>query len=165
MFYIKQSAVDTEWCRQLAERIEKHWLTSKAQGLDPNGFDQGARTMDITQDPIARWVQSVLEADLRVKLTLDQAELQCWPTTAPGSPLHRHNWNGREHGDYNSLLYLNQDFTGGQFYTDGGLMLKPTTGTLTFFLGRDQLHGVRPVSGKNRYTAIFWWRDTRPEPC
>jgi len=159
--FILPRCFDSSECITLAARIDQHWQESLARGIEARGFDAGARTVDITHEPLCSRVQAHIEKHLRVCLTLDSAELQAWPTISPPSGLHRHDHNGRETTDWNSLLYLNEDFQGGQFYTDYGLMLKPTRGTLTFFNGRDTLHGVRACEGKNRYTAIFWWKDTR----
>jgi len=44
--------------------------------------------------------------------------------------------------DYNSLLYLNDNFSGGEFFTETGLTIKPIPGRLTFFDGSIVTHGV-----------------------
>lgn len=159
MFIISR-AFEAELCQQLATRIETHWLDCRSAGIESTGFDAGARSFKITTEDLCSQAQLLIEQQLRVRLTLDSAELCIWPTTSPGSGLHRHDWNGRESTDYNSILYLNEDFAGGQFYTDTGITVKPTTGTLTFFNGQTVMHGVRPTLKNNRCTAIFWWRDT-----
>jgi len=153
--------IDRALCQQLAERIETHWLDCKSRGIEATGFDAGARSVKIhNHDDVCNRAKTLIEQHVRVKLTLASAEICIWPTISPPSGLHKHDWNGREHTDYNSILYLNEDFVGGQFYDEHGLTLKPTTGTLTFFNGQQVMHGVRPTLVKNRCTVTFWWHNT-----
>ena len=60
--------------------------------------------------------------------------------------------------EYNSLIYLNEKFKGGEFYTKNGINLKPKKGMLTFFNGQTVHHGVKKVFNNDRKTIIFWWR-------
>ena len=118
------------------------------------------RTVDITTDPLIAKIQHFLEQRLNCTLTLSSAEIQIWPVGAK-SLLHKHTSNGKEGTDYNSLLYLNDDFFGGEFYTEYGLSFKPKQGMLTFFNGKEILHGLKDVDGRNRYTIILWWQNTK----
>ena len=56
------------------------------------------------------------------------------------------------------MLYLNDDFLGGEFYTESGIVLKPKKGMLTLFNGATVKHGVKKVLEKDRYSIIFWWK-------
>jgi hypothetical protein len=120
--------------------------------------DFDTRTLDISQDPIVDKVKQFIESKLPVKLNCSQAEIQIWPEGSK-SQLHRHDHNGRENGDFNSLIYLNDDFDDGEFVTEF-LKYKPEVGTLTFFNGRDNYHGVTQVKKAHRYSLIFWWENT-----
>ena len=130
-----------------------------------NKYDRGGnikdfytRTIDISHDPIVDKVKQFIESRLPVKLKCNQAQIQIWPEGSK-SELHRHDYNGRENGDFNSLIYLNDDFDEGEFITDS-LKYKPEVGTLTFFNGRENYHGVTQVKKAHRYTLIFWWENT-----
>jgi len=160
LMFIMPRTIDRALCQQLAQEIETHWQTSRARGIEATGFDAGARSIRLADSALCSQVTQLIEQHVRVKLTLASAELCIWPTISPPSGLHKHDWNGREHTDYNSILYLNDDFAGGQFYDEHGLSLKPTTGTVTFFNGQTVMHGVRPTLVKNRCTAVFWWQNT-----
>jgi hypothetical protein len=59
------------------------------------------------------------------------------------------------------LLYLNDDFEGGEFFTDTGIRIKPKKNRLTFFNGSAIPHGLTKVEKAHRYTIIFWWKGTR----
>ncbi len=89
------------------------------------------------------------------------AQIQTWPTSSK-SDLHVHgekcDWDdGRENTGFNSLIYLNDDFEGGEFFTEN-IMIKPKTGTLTLFDGSTIYHGVKPILKGERYTIILWWK-------
>ena len=116
------------------------------------------RTIDISQDPIVDKVKQFIESKLPVKLTCSQAQIQIWPEGSE-SQLHKHESNDRENGDFNSLIYLNDDFDGGEFITEVS-KYKPEVGTLTFFNGRNNYHGVAQVKKAHRFTLIFWWENT-----
>lgn len=118
-----------------------------------------ARTLDITGDSIVQSVIDIIESKLRVKLTCHQAQIQIWPQ---GVDLYFHKHSEDTDGRnvtsvYNSMLYLNEDFRGGEFVTEHGIKIEPRAGTLTFFNGNDIMHGVSPFYGNHRYTIIFWW--------
>ncbi len=117
------------------------------------------RTIDITNDPIVNKVKLFLEEQLSVRLNCNQAQIQLWPKNYEGK-LHTHNCRGRENTDFNSSIYLNDDYEGGEFYTEKGVCYKPVAGALTFFNGAVNMHGVKKVIGSDRFTLIFWWSNT-----
>ncbi len=73
--------------------------------------------------------------------------------------MHIHSEYDMESTDYNSILYLNDDFQGGEFFTEN-LVVKPKPGRLTFFDGRNNYHGLREVKMHHRYSIMFWWTNT-----
>jgi predicted 2-oxoglutarate/Fe(II)-dependent dioxygenase YbiX len=123
---------------------------------DIEDFD--TRTIDISQDPIVEKVKQFIESELPVKLNCSQAQIQIWPEGSK-SELHIHDDHNRENGDFNSLIYLNDDFDDGEFITEFS-MYKPEVGTLTFFNGKQNYHGVTEVKRAHRFTLIFWWQNT-----
>jgi hypothetical protein len=155
--FIFHNFLDAATCEIYRKRISNHYQERVAQGKNPMSFDD-SRTIDITTDIIGSKVQEFLESELRVRLNCHQVELQTWP---PGCPAALHMHIDKPYGqDYNSLIYLNSNFEGGEFHTDTGITLRPTVGTLTFFNGREVMHGIKPVFANNRYTIIFWWKQT-----
>lgn len=90
-------------------------------------------------------------------LKIKDATLQLWPIDGYSKKhVHTNQGFGREGYTYNSLLYLNNNYEGGEFFTDE-ICIKPTPGMLTFFDGRITYHGVKKVKLHNRYTLIFWF--------
>ena len=58
-----------------------------------------------------------------------------------------------------TLLYLNDDYDGGEIFFDSGLSLKPDAGSLLVFDGGESnKHGVNTVAGNNnRYVLVAFW--------
>lgn len=63
---------------------------------------------------------------------------------------------------YSSLVYLNDDYDGGELYfPDHNFSIKPEAGTLICLKGDEHsLHGVKKVESGIRYTVSLFWEDT-----
>ena len=61
--------------------------------------------------------------------------------------------------DYGSILYINDDYEGGElFFPAYGMCIKPKSGTLVFFPSSDMYaHGVTEVISGIRYTSPHFW--------
>jgi hypothetical protein len=72
----------------------------------------------------------------------------------PGGVAHPFSWR-----NYASLIYLNNDFEGGQIYfPNQRLAPKITPGMLVFFPGTlEYLHGVSRIDRGDRYTVASFW--------
>ena len=132
-----------------------YWI-GKAPKLGEGYFDWEERTIDITKEDIVNKVMFFFKKKLNFNLSIRQAQIQNW-NIGSDSNLHIHNNEGRENGKYNSLIYLNEDFDGGEFFTKNGIVIKPEKGKLTLFNGLKVYHGVKKVYKKDRITLIFWW--------
>jgi hypothetical protein len=71
------------------------------------------------------------------------------------------NYNTRKH--YTSMLYLNEDYEGGELYfpMHNDFTIKPKTGMLAIFSGDiNHPHGVKQITNGTRYVnTAFWCRD------
>jgi 2OG-Fe(II) oxygenase superfamily len=67
--------------------------------------------------------------------------------------------NGTPHRSFSSILYLNDDYEGGETFYPGHLMrMRPKAGTLVLFgAGEDYVHGVTKVRRGLRYTYAGWF--------
>ena len=155
--FIYENFLEKSLCQQYINKITEKWSIFQNYPGRIKNWDK--RTIDITSDPIVTKVTRFLEEQLSVCLTCKQAQIQIWPTNYQGG-LHTHDSGGRENTDFNSLIYLNDDYGGGEFYTEKGVCYKPTVGALTFFNGAVNMHGVKKVLYSDRFTLIFWWTDT-----
>ncbi len=63
------------------------------------------------------------------------------------------------HRSFSSILYLNDDYEGGETYFPGhGIRIKPTAGALVVFgAGAEYVHGVSRVTKGLRYTYAGWF--------
>jgi hypothetical protein len=143
---------------QYVTRIKDHY--SLCVKNNPESWEKWqSRIVDISEDPIIDKVIKILESKLKVRLVCHQAQIQIWPENV-NLKFHKHSDDetGRKlTSEYNSMLYLNDSFKGGEFVTEQGIKIEPRTGTLTFFDGNNIKHGVNHFYGDDRYTIIFWW--------
>lgn len=85
------------------------------------------------------------------------SEIVKWPTHCSQDA---HKDTARKTTTYASILYLNDNFEGGEtFFSDFDLEITPKTGMLVGFCGSRVLHGVRKVTKGTRYTAPCWFTD------
>ncbi len=57
-----------------------------------------------------------------------------------------------------SILYLNDDYEGGETNYEDGTIFKPKKGRLLFFDGKYYEHGVKEVRNNIRYTVATWYK-------
>jgi hypothetical protein len=155
--FIYENFLERSLCQPYINKIVEY--SNKFKDDPDRVVNWKKRTIDITNDPIVSKVQLFLESQLSVRLTCNQAQIQLWPKNYEGG-LHKHDSQGRENTDFNSLIYLNDDYGGGEFHTEKGVCYKPVSGALTFFNGAVNMHGVKKVLGSDRFTLIFWWTNT-----
>ena len=140
----------------LSKKECDYWI-KKSPKLGKGNFTWEQSTVDITKEDIVNKVIFFFKKTLNFNLSIRQAQIENW-NIGSNSNLHIHDNKGRENGKYNSLIYLNEDFDGGEFFTKNGIVIKPKIGKLTLFNGSKVYHGVKKVYKKDRLTLIFWWK-------
>lgn len=111
-----------------------------------------------TNSDIVFYLKNYLENFLKINLKCVEFQGQIWPVNG-SFDAHKHSscdYRG-SFTRYNSIVYLNDDFEGGEFYIEYGVRLKPQPGTVTLFNGLDYIHGISEVKKNHRYTLILWW--------
>jgi len=142
--------ISFEECIQWLQRVPAPFL------LDNEFLEWKYRNINIIDNPIVKKVENYWNSIFNTSsLKIYEAQVQLWPIKSY-STLHIHNENLRETGTYNSMLYLNNNFFGGEFYTKKDI-ISPKPGMLTFFNGCKTHHGVKPIYWNNRYTLVFWF--------
>jgi len=114
-----------------------------------------AQLIDIIRNRIA----TVIKAEYKVtQIYCNTIDLVKWE---PGwsQPPHIDACEGLEFRDFGSVVYLNDDFTGGRtYYPDLDIEVTPQAGTMVVHPGtKDFFHGVTEVQGKTRYTLASFW--------
>ena len=62
------------------------------------------------------------------------------------------------HRDYSSVIYLNDDYVGGETFFVDNRDIKPKVGKMILFTsGKDDVHGVREVISGDRFTMSLWF--------
>ena len=159
--FIIDNAVNNNTLDHYCQIIRKFY-NEKKKGKTIEELEWPDRNMTIeVTDKLVTLVKNVLESNLKVELTCSECELCSWPK-GEHSPLHVHDYQLydvddklRVPTDYNSILYLNNNFSGGEFITgekavygkpvesvrDEGITITPKKGRLTFFNGMSTPHG------------------------
>tara|TARA_Y100000310_G_C20155353_1_gene566650 strand:+ start:70 stop:504 length:435 start_codon:yes stop_codon:yes gene_type:complete len=82
---------------------------------------------------------------------IDNMEIVKWPT---GSKMALH----RDEGDtFSWIIYLNDDFEGGETVIDG-IKIQPKIGRLVLFSNGFYEHEVTEITKGTRYTLIAWYK-------
>jgi hypothetical protein len=123
--------------------------------------------LDLVNKMIDR-LQPVVEAHFKVKVQPTGPAIVRWPVGTRQDPhadkeLHEGPDAGKPndfpHYDIGSIFYFNEDYEGGElFFPNQGIEFKPKAGNAYFFPGdKNYIHGVRPITGGNRFTSPFFW--------
>ncbi|MAL10844.1 MAG: hypothetical protein CMF74_14420 [Maricaulis sp.] len=136
-----------------------YYVNKANKNVEPYDWDKRVVFIHDDTSLISKTINYFKQYNLFLKL--DDIHIQTWPVNS-SSDLHIHgdkcDWDdGRKNTKYNTLIYLNDDYDGGEFYTNN-VTLKPKKGTITLFDGTETYHGVKPVKKKERYTIILWWK-------
>ena len=125
--------------------------------INPKGNeDWNLRRKDITNFPIVEKVKAFHKLNDNLDLNILEATTQLWADGTEALPHVHDELGGREHTQFNSIIYLNNNFQGGEFFTNEQVVL-PVPGRLIVFDGSKEFHGIKPIIGNHRYTLIFWW--------
>ena len=87
--------------------------------------------------------------------TIDWIQIVKWPVK---SIQNLHFDNTSSFTTFSSILYLNDDFEGGQTFFEDGTIVKPVVGRALFFDGNFYKHGVKKVDKNTRYVIATWYK-------
>ena len=87
--------------------------------------------------------------------TVDWTQIVKWPTH---SFQNLHFDDASDLTTFSSILYLNDDFEGGQTFFKDGTIIKPIKGRALFFDGNFYKHGVKQVDKNTRYVIATWYK-------
>lgn len=98
--------------------------------------------------------------NLQVPLYTYEAFLTKWDE-GHGTGVHQDNHAGAEMVQLTTVVYLNDDYEGGEIYfPDFDLFIKPKKGQAIIFpaftKNNPYEHGVNPIKGNERFTIALW---------
>ena len=86
---------------------------------------------------------------------IDYIQIVRWPI---GSKQNPHYDVADHHTDLASIIYLNDNFIGGETYFTDGIIFTPRQGRLILFDGQYYEHGVHEVQTHERYVVAAWYK-------
>jgi hypothetical protein len=109
-------------------------------------------------------VRSTIQTQFEISDSI-HTDILCFNRWRVGDMQHPHadDGNGLEWRKFGCVLYLNEDYEGGEIYfPNQNSSFKPKANTLAFFPGDAEfLHGVTEITSGTRYTlSTFWTYDS-----
>ena len=153
MFYLQQNFISKNECDYFISLAAKPNTDIRQKYCEDNPLWEH-RVINITNHHIVNRVSDHFKKALGLDLKIEEAQIQNWIVGSESLPHTHERWPQVK---YNSLLYLNNNFEGGEFYTPQ-LTIKPEPGLLTLFDGSQTEHGLNQVLNNDRFTLIFWWK-------
>lgn len=142
--------------------------TTTLYDLNVNNTIWSQRIVHATQAPelkdIGKQYIELVTNKIKSDFELDKpifTDILCFNRWRVGDMQHPHadDENGFEWRKFGCVLYLNDEYEGGNIYfPNQNLSIKPKANTLAFFPGnREFLHGVEAVTSGIRYTLSTFW--------
>lgn len=89
---------------------------------------------------------------------IDWAKLVKWPSDS-FQPLHFDN--ASDNTVLSSIIYLNDDYEGGQTFFEDKTIITPKKKRILLFNGKIYKHGVMPITKGTRYTFAVWYKPAK----
>ena len=153
MFYIKPDFISKSECDYFISLAAKPDNNIREKYGEDNPLWEH-RVINITNHHIVNRLSDHINEVFNMRLEIEEAQIQNWIEGSESLPHTHERWPQVK---YNSLIYLNDNFEGGEFYTPN-LTVKPKPGLLTLFDGGQVEHGLKQVKNNDRFTLIFWWK-------
>ena len=102
-------------------------------------------------------VEKLEETSKLFNCKIDWFELVKWPVNSK-QELHFDLTSGQT--TLASIVYLNEDFEGGETYYEDTTTIKPVLGRGLFFNGVFYKHGVNKVEKNTRYVVAAWYKNS-----
>ena len=112
--------------------------------------------LDIDNFAISFLVEKLESTSKLFNSKIDWFEIVKWPI---GSEQNLHFDGASNKTTFSSIVYLNQNFEGGETYYEDGTIIKPILGRSLFFDGNYYKHGVKKVKKNTRYVIATWYKN------
>jgi hypothetical protein len=109
--------------------------------------------LDINDSMIDFLVKKIETTSKLFNSKIDWFEIVKWPINSK-QDLHFDKAN--DETNLSSIIYLNQNFKGGQTYYEDSTSIQPISGRGLFFDGNFYKHGVKKVEKNTRYVVATW---------
>lgn len=169
---IIENFVSKENCKFIIDSLDDSiiWGSNTMEGIPDKvsrNFYEKPEAFNILKNAMDR-LQDAIEMHFGRPLEEGFPGIRVWGT-GEYQPLHADGEDPEGHPneayivDYGSVIYLNDDYEGGEIYfPDQGIDFKPKAGTVVFFPSNNMfIHGVKEITNGNRYTCPQFWIPTK----
>ncbi len=111
--------------------------------------------LDINDFKINFLVKKIETTSKLFNSKIDWFEIVKWPIN---SKQDLHFDKASDETTLSSIIYLNQNFKGGQTYYEDSTSIQPISGRGLFFDGNFYKHGVKKVEKNTRYVVATWFK-------
>lgn len=91
-----------------------------------------------------------------IDICIDWWQVVHWPINS-FQDLHYDNTDKKT--TLSSILYLNNNFNGGETYFEEGTIISPKLNRCLIFDGKKYKHGVNKINKGDRYTLAIWYKN------
>jgi len=125
-------------------------------------FSKFEGQLKIVSDYLIQDIKKYIKQKYDAEVYCDTIDIVRWPE-GWSQPPHIDGCKGLEYRDYGCIIYLNDDFDGGEtYYPNLNIKVKPKSGTIVVHPGDEKhLHGVTEVKNNTRYTIASFWTITK----
>lgn len=118
--------------------------------------------LKLIADNLLEDIRKYIKEKYNTEVYCDTIDIIRWPQGL-SQPPHIDACKGLEYRDYGCIIYLNDDFEGGEtYYPNIGMKVKPQPGVIVVHPGSEHyLHGVTEVKNNTRYTIASFWTTTK----
>ena len=152
---IVKNFINKKLCQFLIKWHEEYWPQLDGN-LTENHFNQNVINIHNIDKNEFKFIGARLNAEIQKISKYHYAnyfQLTKWNTGCAAEAhkdIQNHIWS--------SILYLNDDYDGGETYYEDGSFFKPKQGRIIFFDGQYYKHGVKEVLRNPRYTLATWYK-------
>lgn len=176
-YIYEEDFLSPEDCKRLIDYFKSQHVENKRDNNVNPRFNNRVVYYESVKDPEVKHIMKRVHTQVAKKLKdfynepgeilPEASHLVKWPV---GSSLGNHADNAYEDGrpnyvhwrTYSAIVYLNDDYIGGEFYFKKlAYDLQPKSGLLVgFTAGMNHVHGVREIKSGTRYAFPMWFTDS-----
>ncbi len=152
MILLQENFISDLECKKLIDLFKKNKSNTEFYSINNTNTLKVSKIKSTIVNNIKEKVVSNCSSLTNSKIYLDNYELVEWPTGSYHPP----------HYDlptdiFSSIIYLNDNFEGGETYFSESKIIKPTKGACLTFSNSKYRHSVNKINTGTRYTFSFWF--------
>lgn len=152
MILLQENFITDLECKKLIDLFKRNKSNTEFYSINNTNILKVSEIKSNIINNIKEKVVSNCSSLTNSKIYLDNYELVEWPTGSHHPP----------HYDlptdiFSSVIYLNDNFDGGETYFSESKIIKPKKGSCLTFSNSKYRHSVNKINTGTRYTFSFWF--------